>query len=593
MLRYRTLGAVTAFLLALVVAAVLTLAPPGHAAEGSAFTPETRSKSGIVVSDQPLASEVGVSVLRRGGNAMDAGVAAVFALGVVQPGECGLGGGVRVLYRRADGQTLVLDGGAKTPAAATPTTIGAAPGGIDSGPLGIGHRVVAVPGTVAGLAEALQLEGTISLADAVDGAERLARDGFAMTPDLFGQIAFGGGRDRLVRLPETASIFLRADTSPYRPGETFTQPDLAWTLRRIADHGADDFYRGEVARRIGAEMARPPDAPGDESVLTSDDLAQYKPVVRVPLETHYRGATIVTVPPPMLGTDVIETLNILRGFGLAKMGADSADALHVWAEAQKIAEADADVITDPAFYPVPVSRLVSPAFANERRTLISLGEARTYGPGVDTGRPRAQQRSRDDRFVGHTTHVSVVDSAGNAVGVTCTLSSLFGSGVVAAGTGVLLNNSMRNGTAPGTPNQVEGGKFLATAIAPAIVVKGDVPLLVLGAGGNAAIYRDVAEIISNVLDFGMSVGQAVDAERYHAYQDEDGPYVLAEEARIPPAVLEELARRGQELVGALGEYACCPPLVGVAAVAGVDPTTHERVGAGDPRRLEENAAIGQ
>jgi gamma-glutamyltranspeptidase/glutathione hydrolase len=585
---WRLTGAV-----AISLAACMLLAPASRAVEGSAFVPETRSPVGIVVSDQPLASEAGVSVLRRGGNALDAAVATVFALGVVQPGQCGLGGGVRVLYREANGRTLVFDGGAKTPAAATPTTIGISPGGIDSGPEGIGHRVVAVPGTVAGLAEALRTAGTISLADAVADAERLAREGFPMTGDVLGQIAFGGGQEKLARFPASASIFLHPGGSPYAPGERFVQSDLAWTLRRIAGYGADDFYRGEIARRIAAEMAEPPLAPGDEAIMTAQDLANYSPVRREPLRANYRGATVETVPPPMAGTDVIETLNLLQGFRLAPMGAGSADALHVWAEAQKIAEADTDPLTDPAFYPVPVDRLISPAFANERRKLIDLAVAKAYDPGVSIGRPRTPLTSRHDRIVSHTTHVSAIDRAGNAAAITCTLNALFGSGVVAESTGVLLNNGMRNGSPPGTPNQVEGNKFLATSVAPTIVVKDNLPILVLGAGGSAAIYRDVPEIISDVLDFGMDLGHAVDAERYHAYQDEDGPYVIAEQDRIPTDVLAELGRRGQVLAGGLGEYACCPPLLGIAAAAGIDPRSHERVGASDPRALEEDAAIGQ
>ena len=570
----------------------ILVAPSSGAVEGSAFVAETRSPTGIVVSDQVLASAAGRDILRADGNALDAAAAAIFALGVVQPAECGLGGGVRVLYRPAKGETIVVDGGGRAPAAATPTTIGSTPGGIDAE--GLGHRVVGVPGEVAGLAEALRTHGTITLAEAVAPAERLAREGFAMTGDLFGQVAFGGGQELLSRFPEAASIYLHPDGSPYTPGEVLQQPDLAWTFRQIAAHGAAAFYTGEVASRIAAEMAKPPGAPGDEAILTASDLARYAPVRRAPLRSNYRGATILTVPPPMAGVSVIEMLNLLEGFKLSRMGAGSAEALHVWAEVQKIADADIDaVLTDPAFYPVPTDRLTSQGFANQRRRLIDPATAQTYEPGVTSGHGHGHGRNRDDATIGHTAHVSAIDSAGNAAAVTCTLGGAWGSGIVVEDTGVLLGNGLRSPDPAGHPDQIEGDKMRATAIAPTIVVKGNVPVLVLGAGGNAAIYRDVVGIISNVLDFGMDIGHAVDAERYHAYQDEAGPYVFAEDARIAPDVLEDLDDRGHVIAWAFGEYACCPPLLGIAAAAGIDRRTGERVGAGDVRRLGEDLAAGQ
>jgi gamma-glutamyltranspeptidase/glutathione hydrolase len=560
------------------------------AVEGSRFQPAVRSPLGVVVSPTPQASEVGRQVLRSGGNAVDAAVAATLAVGVTDPGECGLGGTARLLYRGADGQAVVFDGGAKTPAAATPTTIGSTPGGIDS-TMGLGHRMVGVPGALAGLADALNTFGTIPLSVAITPAESLARDGFVVGRDLAGQLAAVAPALRL--FPQTAAVYLIDGQNPYPAGSTLVQPDLARTLNLIAEQGAGAFYSGPIADEITAEMTKPAAYPGDEAIMTSSDLANYAPVRREPLVSNYRGYGIVTVPPPMFGADVIETLNILKGFDLRAFGPSSADALHVLGEAQKLAETDSFiVVTDPAFYDVPLGTITSPTFAAARRDQISMDEARAPQPGIFDAHPHTFHSSH--ALKGDTTNVAVIDRWGNAVDVTCTLSGLFGSAVVADGTGVLLNNSMRNGDPPGFPNQIEGNKFLGTAQAPTIVEHNGLPVLVVGAAGNAAIFRDVVEIISNVVDFGMDMAHAVDAERFHAYGfTVDGftqpPIALVEDARIAPSVLDELARRGHFLIP-LGEYGDIS--VGIVNAAGIDPRTGDRLGTADPRSLD-GTALGQ
>jgi gamma-glutamyltranspeptidase/glutathione hydrolase len=560
------------------------------AVEGSRFQPAVRSPVGVVVSPTPQASEVGRSVLRSGGNAIDAAVATTLAAGVTDPGECGLGGTARLLYRSADGQTvLLIDGGAKTPAAATPTTVGATPGGIDSS-LGIGHRMVSVPGALAGLAEALDSFGTMPLSALVAPAERLAANGFRVGPDLAGQLQLA---PELRLFPQTAAIYLVNGQVPYPARSTLVQPDLAATLGLIADQGAASFNPGPIAHAIAAEMAKSPVYPGDESIMTASDLANYASVLRQPLHSNYRGYGVITAPPPMFGTAVIETLNLLRGFDLNAFGSSSADALHVFGEAQKLAETDSFIdVTDPAFYDVPVATVTSPAFAAVRRAEISVATARAPEPGVVTGHLHGFHGSHALR--GDTTNVAVVDQWGNAVDVTCTLSSLFGSAVVAEGTGVLLNNSMRNGDSPGFPNQIEGNKFLGTAQAPTIVEHGGLPVLVVGAAGNASIFRDVVGVISNYVDFGMDIAHAVDAERFHAYGFTvpgftQPPIAFVENARIASAVLDDLATRGHDLIP-LGEYGDIA--VGIVNAAGIDPRTHDRLGTADPRSAD-GTALGQ
>lgn len=556
------------------------MAPTALAAEGSSFRPAVRSARGVVVSETAQASQAGIAVLREGGNAMDAAVTSVFALAVTLPGQCGIGGGVRILYRSANGATSVIDGGAKAPAATTPTTIGSAPGGIDTASGGYGHRVVAVPGAVAGLGRALESAGTIKLPRATAPAELLARDGFAVGPGLAQQIAYTA--EKLAKFPAAARIFLRPDGSPRPEGSLLVQGDLADTLKAIADDGPSAFYEGSVADELAAEFAKPPAYPGDESILTAADLANYEPAERQAIAGTYRGANVVTVPPPMSGAAVLETLNIVGGFPLAQFGQSSADSFHVRAEAQKIAEVDSDsVVTDPAFANVPTSTLISPAYANQRRSQISMANAGVYTSGIV---PAAGHRSAS-----HTTSVSAIDVEGNAAVITCTNSSWFGSAVVAAGTGVLLNNSMTVFFPAGHPDQAEPNKFTATAIAPTIVVSGGRPLLALGAGGSSAIYRSIPEVISNVLDFGLDLAHAVDAERFHGYQDDKGPYAYAEDARIDSKVMATLKQRGHKLVKLLApnrprqlEYACCTDM-GFLHAAGIDPLTGERLGVADPR----------
>ena len=421
----------------LTLAVVSTLSmTAAFGAEGARFEPAVRSPLGVVSAENAAASQAGVAVLRDGGNAVDAAATAVFAIGVTAPYQCGLGGGVRILYRNASGQATVIDAGGKSPAAAKPTTLGSTPDGIDSSP-GIGHRVVSVPGTVAGLAEVLDEYGTISLRRAIAPAERLARKGFRVGADM--DLVSRFFTDRLRKFPATAEIFLRPNRKPYRQGSRLVQRDLAKTLRAIASDGPSAFYTGSVAKKIAAEFSKSPAYPGDKAILTARDLGNYKPIHRRVIEGTYRGAQIISVPPPMYGVAVVEALHILEGFPLSEFGQGSADAFHARGEAMKVAETDADaVVTDPRSYDIPIDRLVSPRFAERRRAEISMAKARIYKQGIVGNKQGIVGNSHGS----HTTSVEVIDEQGRTIVITCTLSSFYGSAVVAEKTGVLLNNTM-------------------------------------------------------------------------------------------------------------------------------------------------------
>jgi len=554
---------------------LLALPSAGAAAEGSRFQPSVRSHDGVVVSGSPYATSVGVAALRKGGNAVDAAVATVFALSVTRPDVCGIGGRVAMLVRRAAGSYTFVDGGTRAPLSATPTSIGSTPGGIDL--QGRGHRIVGVPGTVAGLETAQRRLGHADWPDLVQPAERLARGGFVVGPTLAQTLA--SSVTRLGAFGPASEIFLVSDR-PYAAGETLVQLDLAQTLARIEAHGSDGFYRGRTAELIANEMAKPPAYPGDEGMITLQDLSRYRAPERKPLETTYRGYRVTSAPSPEAGQLVVETLNILRGFDLGSLGPSTADALHIFSEATKIADADSVYVADPDFVALPTAVLTSPGYAARRRGEISLAEARTYEPGLDPPVNIARASG------GHTTHASVIDREGNAVAVTCTLGSAFGSGVVAAGTGVVFNNSLRGFGPAGDITELKPGAMPPSAIVPTIVERLGVPTLVLGAAGDAAIDRAVPEVISNVVDFGMDIAHAVDAERLHAYQDELGPYFEVEGARFAPGVLDELERRGHQFDFDWGEYS---RVLAVLNAAGVEPRSRDRLGSADPRDVEATA----
>ena len=567
------------------VAAMLTLlllAPnigDALAVEGSQYREAVRSRGGVIAAESPAASEVGLGVLDAGGNAIDAAVATTFALGVSRPQSCGIGGGGFMVYRGADGETAALDFRETAPAAVTPETFS----GQGLYKTFTGHTTVGVPGTVAGMQAALDSYGTIDLADAIAPAERIAREGFEVPKSLSEEM--GNHVSRLRLYPQTAAQFLVGGEEPYSEGSLLIQPDLADTLLLISKEGPDAFYEGEIADRIVEEMQNGSGYEGDEGLITGDDLASYQAVWREPLAGDYRGHELLAMPPPTSGgIAVIEMLNILEGLDLANEGQSSGDALHLLAEAQKLAFADRnEYVADPDFVAVPAAELTDKVYAESRRGEIDLEKASSYKPG--DLEDAEQSSGEDENTEGSTTHISVIDGAGNAVALTCTIEQTFGSAVVAEGAGFLLNNELTDFTAPGTANEPEPGKRPRSSMSPTIVVKDGEPVLVVGAAGGAQIIMGSLLAVVNTVDFGLDPAAAIDAERI---DEQSGTSMTIEQGRVLPQAQAELIARGHELQRREGEYAELPRV----QAAGTDPETGERLAATDPRS-GEFASVGQ
>lgn len=476
----------------------------------SAFRPQpVHARNAMVVTAERHATEIGVEVLRDGGNAVDAAVAIGLALAVTEPNAGNLGGGGFMLIRLADGRSTFLDFREMAPGSAH-RDMYLDDHGRPTRDSVTGYRASGVPGTVRGLALALKKYGTKSWAAMVAPAERLAREGFPLTWDLARSLK---GSGRLAQFPESRRVFLNGDR-PFDLGTTLNQPDLAKTLGRIARNGPDEFYTGETARLIAADMA------AHGGTITAEDLAGYTPVERSPVSGTYRGHTVLSSPPPSSGgTGVIQILNILEAFDLKETGAGSAATIHLVAEAMRRFFADrAQFFGDTDFVDIPLEGMLSKEYAAKRRSSIRTERASTSA-SVGGSDPAGYESDE-------TTHYSVVDADGNAVAVTYTLNGGFGSGVTAKGTGVLLNNEMDDFTAkPGSPNMfgllqsennaIEPRKRPLSAMSPTIVTSDGGTRLVLGAQGGPTIITQVTQVIIDVLDFGMNVQQAVDFPRFH------------------------------------------------------------------------------
>ena len=543
-------------MLAAGLAVAAAIAPPlALAKPGSKLRPAVQSRLGVVATESPAAGRVGLAVLRGGGNAVDSAVATTFALGVARPQSCGIGGGGFAVYRRADGRLDSIDFRETAPRSFTPQTL-QAPGLHKTF---TGHLTVGVPGTVAGMDLLLRRHGTRSLARSVAPAAALARNGVRVTPALSAAMAANAPRLRL--FGAARAQFLRAGRA-YPPGSQLRQPDLARTLGLIGRAGPGAFYRGVIAGQVVADMRTASRRAGDSARLTLADFARYRARVRAPLVGRYRSHTIVTVPPPSSGgTTLLEILNIVSGFDLRAMGASSAGTLHALAEAQKLAWADRNVyVADPDRIAVPTRALISPALGAQRRALIDPARSQRYGPAV-LARPRPAAGA-DSSPHSSTTHVSVIDRAGNAIALTCTIEQEFGSAVVAPGTGFLLNNELTDFGDPGTANQPGPGKRPRSSMAPTIVVRGQTPVLVVGGAGGARIIMGVVHAVLNVVEFQQSVARAIDAERI----DDPSGTLTIEDARVAPEVIASLLARGHTLTR-VGEYDIRPRM----QAAGVGP----------------------
>jgi gamma-glutamyltranspeptidase / glutathione hydrolase len=559
------------WILAAVAAAFSAAAvAPSLAAQGSQFRPAVSGRGGVVATESLAAARVGRNVLERGGNAVDAAVATVFAMSVARPQSCGIGGGGFMVYRDRRGRSYTLDFRETAPAAIRPDTY--VPPGLHK--QFTGHLTVGVPGTVAGMSEALRRFGTWSWRRVIGPAERLARNGVPVSAAL--SLAMAQNADRLKLFPAAAQQFLVDGRTPYAGGAIIRQLDLAGTLRRLQRGGPRAFYRGTIARRIVADMqARRPT--GEPGLITLADLAAYRAKWRTPLVGSYRGAQVIAMPPPTSGgIAILEMLNLLEGFDLRSLGMSSADELHLLAEAQKLAFADRGTyVADPDQVQVPTGQLISKAYAGSRRGEIELARAKSYQPGLGPPPGPAVTRALSaERAQESTTHISIIDSRNNAVSLTCTIEQEFGSAVVAPSTGFLLNNELTDFGDPGTANEPRPGKRPRSSMSPTIVVQGGRPTLVTGGAGGVRIIEGTMMTIVGALDFGLDIAHAVDAERL---DDAAGTLVL-EDARVDPAAIASLQARGHVLRRA-GEYDTRPRV----QAAGYVRTTGERHAVSDSR----------
>jgi gamma-glutamyltranspeptidase/glutathione hydrolase len=495
--------------------------------------------NGMVVTAQHHATRIGVEVLQRGGNAMDAAVAVGYALAVVYPAAGNLGGGGFMTAQFADGRRTFIDFREKAPLAATADMYLDARGNVVPDLSTRGHLAVAVPGTVAGLEYIRDKYGTMSRARLIDPAIRLAERGFRLEQGD-AQMLWEGTED-FRRDPATAAIFLNAGR-PWQPGQVLKQPDLARTLRRIRAAGAAGFYQGKTAELLIAASRR------GGGILSQADLDAYDVRELAPLECEYRGYRIVSAPPPSSGGVVIcEILNVLEGYPLSEYGWGSARALHVQIEAMRQAYIDRNqLLGDQGFVRNPIEQMLNKAYAEKIRAGIDPARAGVSAKLV----PGAGFREGS-----HTTHYSIADRYGNAVAVTYTLNDWFGARVTAAGTGMLLNNEMDDftskvgvpnlyGLVQGENNKIEPGKRPLSSMSPTIVLQDGKPWLILGTPGGSRIITAVTLTLLNVIDYGMNLQEAVDAPRIHQQWLPEDTYV---EARaISPdtrAILEAMGHK--------------------------------------------------
>jgi gamma-glutamyltranspeptidase/glutathione hydrolase len=554
----------SALLVAAICGALALVPTTSTAKEGSRFHPGVTSPYGVVATESPAAAAVGRDVLEHGGNAVDAAVSTVFALGVARPQSCGIGGGGFMVYRDHDGTVATLDFRETAPAAIKADTF-TGPGLYQTF---TGHTTIGVPGVVAGMDAALKRFGTISLRQAIAPAERLAQHGVTVLPSLADSIAANAERAKL--FPGTAAIYLHPDGTPLTAGETLRLKDLARSLRRIMNRGASAFYEGKIAKLIVADM-QAPKLEGEQGLMTLDDLKAYQAKWRTPLIGSYRGREIDAMPPPTSGgTAILEMLNVLEGFDLRSAGMSSADADYDIAEAQRIAWADRNAyLGDPDFVSIP-PQLTDKDYAAQRRAEIDPVHTHAYAPGTFPAATGA-----DFNPNGSTTHMDVIDEQGNAVSLTCTIEQEFGSAVVAPHTGFLLNNELTDFSAPGTANEPAPFKRPRSSMSPTIVAQGGVPVLATGGAGGSRIIMGALETILDTIDFGQDLPHAVDAERL----DDQGSATLEiEDARVDPSVLAELENRGYTL-NRKGEYNIRPRV----QLAGIDPETGVRTAVSDSR----------
>ncbi|HKM98296.1 MAG TPA: gamma-glutamyltransferase [Buttiauxella sp.] len=516
-------------------------APVSYGVEADIHHP-VQAQNGMVASQDSLATQVGVDILKQGGNAVDAAVAVGFALAVTHPQAGNIGGGGFMMLRTKDGKTTAIDFREMAPEKASRDMFLDAQGNADSKKSLTSHLASGTPGTVAGFSMALEKYGTLPLNKVIQPAIKLAQEGFTVNDALAEDLKIYGA-EVLPNHPNSKAIFWKADGAPLQKGDKLLQTNLAKSLEMIAENGPDAFYKGAIADQIAEEMAN------NGGLISKVDLANYKAVERTPISGDYRGYQIFSMPPPSSGgIHIVEILNILENFDLAKYGFGSANAMQLTAEAEKYAYADrSEYLGDPDFVKVPWQALTSKAYAKSLAEQIDINKARPSSE-IKPGTLAPYESNQ-------TTHFSVVDKDGNAVAVTYTLNTVFGSGIVAGNTGILMNNQMDDFSAkPGVPNVygLVGGDANAvgphkrplSSMSPTIVVKDGKTWLVTGSPGGSRIITTVLQMVMNTIDYGMNVAEATNAPRFH---HQWLPDALRVEKGFSPDTLNLLKDKGQKV----------------------------------------------
>jgi gamma-glutamyltranspeptidase/glutathione hydrolase len=480
--------------------------------EGERMSP-VQGREGMVVTSHFLATQAALEVLKKGGNAIDAAVTAAFSLAVVQPRSGNIaGGGFMLISSEQNDEVVAIDYREKAPSKATADMFLDEEGNADSQLSRYSHLAAGVPGTVAGLSLALEKYGTISLKEALVPAIHLAEKGFVVTPP------FSDGlkekETMLKKWESSAKIFYKPDGSFYEPGERFIQKDLAATLRRISEQGAKEFYEGKTAELLVAEMAK------HDGLITMEDMKNYSPTIREPVQGTYRGYDIYSMSPPSSGgVHVVQILNMLEGYPIAEYGHNSAQTIHLMAEAMKLAYADRSFyLGDVDFIKVPLKGLTAKEYAATLRKTIDPEKA-VPSNTITPGKPQPYESNE-------TTHFSIVDTFGNAVSNTYTINFSYGSGIVVEGAGFLLNNEMDDFSAkPGVPNaygliggeanKIEPNKRMLSSMSPTIVKHQGENFLITGSPGGSRIITTTLQVIMNVIDHGLNIQSAVAAPRIH------------------------------------------------------------------------------
>ena len=574
----------------LVISVALTLAPtasllfPVAVKTAVAASREpVRARHGIVASTNEIASKVGVDIMKRGGNAVDAAIAVAFALAVTHPAAGNLGGGGFMMIRLKDGRTTAIDYREMAPAAATHNIYLDKNGNPIEGEGGSveGYRAAGVPGTVRGMELALKKYGShrLTWSQLIEPARRLALDGFTVNYTLARSLR--GNKDYLSKYPETKRIYLDNGRF-YNEGDQFQQVDLGATFYRLQHQGPNEFYEGLTAQLIVGDMKR------HHGLITMEDMRGYVAKEREPLRGNYRGYEIISMPPPSSGGAVlIEMLNILEGYDLKKLDSASSDRYHLMTEAMRRAFADrAEYMGDSDFVKVPIAGLTDKKYAERLRSTIDPERAST-SEQVRAGKPVGYESDE-------TTHFTVIDAEGNAVANTYTLNNSYGSAAVAKGTGVIMNDEMDDFAAkPGTPNlygliqgernAVAPHKRPLSAMTPTFVLRKDGSLwFTVGSPGGPTIINTVLDVITDVIDYGMNIQQAIDAPRIHHQWLPDElvfePYGLSGDTQ------RVLTARGHKLVDK-------PRYLGDAEGIMIEEKTGMRLGATDPRR-SDGLAVG-